>query len=559
MPAGRASVDDASFNRQNAVRAAAAVRKLADPKVAAVTEEGRPESASSTGIPDSGGEPSNRGLITACVILATLLQSLDSTIANVALPYMQGSMSASQDEINWVLTSYIVAAAIMTAPVGFLAARFGRTRLFVTSVVGFTAASVLCGMAQSLGQIVVFRVLQGMFGAALVPLSQAVLFDIYSVKQRGAAMAIWGMGVMVGPILGPTLGGWLTENYDWRWVFYINVPFGVLAAIGIMLLLEETPRRRSTRIDWIGFSALSLAVGSFQMMLDRGEVLDWFSSSEIITWACLAGLGFYFFLVQLSFGHNPFLSPRLFSDLNYVIGLIFMFVVGLILYATLALLSPYLQILMNYPVVTTGLLLAPRGIGTMVAMVLCARLVGRVSVRLLVGLGFVANAYALYDMTTWTPDVSEWTVFVVGFVQGLSIGLVFVPLSTVAFSTLPLELRIEATGVFSLIRNIGSAIGISITGALLQSNTQINHALIGNSITPFNRTLFAGHILRFWSPENLHGAAVLNEEITRQASTIAYVDDFKLMLVLALAAMPFVFFLRTERQRPAASGHAAME
>ena len=552
-------MDDAPFCRQYAVRTAAAVCKLTDPKVGAVTEEGRPETASPTSIPDSGGEPSNRGLITACVILATLLQSLDSTIANVALPYMQGSMSASQDEINWVLTSYIVAAAIMTAPVGFLAARFGRTRLFVTSVVGFTAASVLCGMAQSLSQIVVFRVLQGMFGAALVPLSQAVLFDIYSVKQRGAAMAIWGMGVMVGPILGPTLGGWLTENYEWRWVFYINVPFGILAAIGIMLLLKETPRRKSTRMDWIGFSALSLAVGSFQMMLDRGEVLDWFSSSEIITWACLAGLGFYFFLVQLSFGRNPFLSPRLFTDLNYVIGLIFMFIVGLILYATLALLSPYLQILMNYPVVTAGLLLAPRGIGTMVAMVLCARLVGRVSVRLLVGLGFLANAYALYDMTSWTPDVSEWTVFVVGFVQGLSIGFVFVPLSTVAFSTLPLDLRIEATGVFSLVRNIGSAIGISITGALLQSNTQVNHALIGDSITPFNRPLFAGHILRFWSPENLHGAAVLNDEITRQASTIAYVDDFKLMLVLALAAMPFVFFLRTEQQRPAASGHAAME
>ena len=552
-------MDDASFCRHYAARTAAAVRKLADPKVGAVTEQGRPDAASPTSIPDPDGEPSNRGLITTCVILATLLQSLDSTIANVALPYMQGSMSASQDEINWVLTSYIVAAAIMTAPVGFLAARFGRTRLFVTSVVGFTAASVLCGMAQSLGQIVVFRVLQGMFGAALVPLSQAVLFDIYSVKQRGAAMAIWGMGVMVGPILGPTLGGWLTENYDWRWVFYINVPFGILAAIGIMLLLKETPRRESARIDWLGFSALSLAVGSFQMMLDRGEVLDWFSSSEIIAWACLAGLGLYFFLVQLSFGHNPFLSPQLFTDLNYVIGLIFMFIVGLILYATLALLSPYLQILMNYPVVTTGLLLAPRGIGTMVAMVLCGRLVGRVSVRLLVGLGFVANAYALYDMTSWTPDVSEWTVFVVGFVQGLSIGLVFVPLSTVAFSTLPVELRIEATGVFSLIRNIGSAIGISITGALLQSNTQVNHALIGDSITPFNRTLFAGRILRFWSPGNLHGAAVLNEEITRQASTIAYVDNFKLMLILALAAMPFVFFLRTERQRPAASGHAAME
>jgi MFS transporter, DHA2 family, multidrug resistance protein len=552
-------VDDAPFSRHYGVRTAVSVCALTDPRAGAVTESARPETASPTSIPDSDGEASNRGLITACVILATLLQSLDSTIANVALPYMQGSMSASQEEINWVLTSYIVAAAIMTAPIGFLAARFGRTRLFVASVVGFTLASVLCGMAQSLGQIVMFRVLQGMFGAALVPLSQAVLFDIYSVEQRGAAMAIWGMGVMVGPILGPTLGGWLTENYDWRWVFYINVPFGILAAIGIMMLLKETPRRRSARVDWIGFGALSLAVGSFQMMLDRGEVLDWFSSPEIITEACLAGLGFYFFLIQLSFSRNPFLSPRLFTDLNYLIGLIFMFVVGLILYATLALLSPYLQILMNYPVVTAGLMLAPRGIGTMAAMVLCGRLVGRVSVRLLVALGFVATAYALYDMTSWTPDVSEWTVFVVGFIQGLSIGLVFVPLSTVAFSTLPLELRIEATGVFSLIRNIGSAIGISVTGALLATNTQVNHALIGDSITPFNRTLLSGHILRFWSPENMHGAAVLNEEITRQASTIAYVDDFKLMLVLALVSMPFVFFLRTGPQHPAAARHAAID
>jgi MFS transporter, DHA2 family, multidrug resistance protein len=552
-------VDDAPFYRQDRICAAVSARAITHPKAGAVPEAVGPQTASPSSVPEPGGEPLNRGLITACVILATLLQSLDSTIANVALPYMQGSMSASQEEINWVLTSYIVAAAIMTAPVGFLAARFGRTRLFVTSVIGFTAASVLCGMAQSLGQIVAFRIVQGMFGAALVPLSQAVLFDIYPVNQRGSAMAIWGMGVMVGPILGPTLGGWLTENYDWRWVFYINVPFGILAAIGIMALLTESPRREGTRMDWIGFGALSLAVGSFQMMLDRGELLDWFSSPEIIAEACLAGLGFYFFLVQLSFGRNPFLSPRLFIDLNYVIGLVFMFMVGLILYATLALLSPYLQTLMNYPVVTAGLLLAPRGIGTLAAMVLCGRLVGRVSVRLLVGAGFVATAYALYDMTSWTPDVSEWTVFNVGFIQGLSIGFVFVPLSTVAFSTLPLELRIQATGVFSLIRNIGSAIGISITGALLQSNTQVNHALIGDSITPFNRTLFADHILRFWSPQNTHGAAMLNEQITRQASTIAYVDDFKLMLVLALVSMPFVLFLRAERQHPAASGHAAME
>ncbi|MBV9786138.1 MAG: DHA2 family efflux MFS transporter permease subunit [Acidisphaera sp.] len=508
----------------------------------------------------AGPDLGNRSVLTVCVILATLMQSLDSTIANVALPYMRGPMGASQDQINWVLTSYIVAAAIMTAPTGFLAARFGRTRLFVTSVVGFTLASILCGLAQSLGQIVIFRVLQGVFGAALVPLSQAVMFDIYPPERRGSAMALWGMGVMIGPILGPTLGGWLTENYNWRWVFYINVPFGMLAAIGLLTFLKETAHTGAVKLDWIGFGALSLAIGAFQTMLDRGELLDWFSSREIIVEACLAGLGLYCFVVQLALAPRPFLSPRLFRDLNFVVGITFIFIVGLILYATLALLTPYLQTVMDYPVVTAGVALAPRGAGTMLAMLVCGRLVGRVNVRLLVSFGFLATAYALYEMTSWTPDVSEWTVINIGFIQGVSIGFVFVPLSTTTFATLPSELRTQATGIYSLMRNIGSAIGISVTGALLQSNTQINHAQIAGAVTPFNRALNAGAILRFWNPVGAHGAAALNEEVTRQATIIAYVDDFKLMLILALASLPLVLLIRsTKRQAPGDSHDAVME
>jgi MFS transporter, DHA2 family, multidrug resistance protein len=506
----------------------------------------------------SRGDPTNRTLVTICSIMATLMQSLDGTIANVALPYMQGTMSASQDQINWVLTSYIVAAAIMTAPTGFLASRFGRTRLFVTAVVGFTAASILCGAAQSLNQMVLFRIVQGAFGAALTPLSQAVMFDIYPPERRGSAMGLWGMGVMVGPILGPTLGGWLTENYNWRWVFYINVPFGLATALGLATLLRETPRTGAARLDWIGFGALSLAIGAFQMMLDRGELLDWFNSTEIIVEACLAGLGLYCFLVQMSCGRNPFLSPKLFKDVNFVVGTTFIFVVGLILYATLALLTPYLQILMDYPVVTAGVLLAPRGAGTMLAMVLCGRLVGRVNVRLLVSIGFVATAYALYEMMSWTPDISEWMVINAGFVQGLSVGFVFVPLSTLTFATLPSELRTQATGVYSLIRNIGSAIGISVTGALLQSNTQVNHALIADGVTPFNRSLWSGGALRFWNPGQLHGAALLNAEITRQANTIAYIDDFKLMLILALCSLPLVLLIRPENSRAIGKRRAAV-
>jgi MFS transporter, DHA2 family, multidrug resistance protein len=508
--------------------------------------------------PASRGDPSNRRMVTICAILATLMQSLDSTIANVALPYMQGSMSASQDQINWVLTSYIVAAAIMTAPTGFLASRFGRTRLFVTSVVGFTLASVLCGAAQSLNQMVLFRVVQGMFGAALTPLSQAVMFDIYPAERRGSAMGLWGMGVMVGPILGPTLGGWLTENYDWRWVFYINVPFGVVAATGLLLLLKETPRTGAAKLDWMGFGTLSLAIGAFQTMLDRGELLDWFSSTEIIVEACLAGLGMYCFLVQMSCCRRPFLSPTLFKDVNFVVGIMFIFVVGLILYATLALLTPYLQTLMDYPVVTAGVLLAPRGAGTMLAMMVCGRLVGKVNVRLLVSIGFVATAYALYEMMSWNPDISEWMIIEAGFIQGLSIGFVFVPLSTLTFATLPSELRTQATGVYSLVRNLGSAIGISVTGALLLSNTQANHAQIADAVTPFNRSLWVGGIMRFWNPDHLHGAAMLNQEITRQASTIAYIDDFKLMFILALCSMPLVLLIRPEKSRAVGSRHAAV-
>jgi DHA2 family multidrug resistance protein len=489
-----------------------------------------------------------RTMVTICTVLATLMQSLDSTIANVALPFMQGSMSASQEEINWVLTSYIVAAAIMTAPTGFLAARFGRTKLFVIAIVGFTIASILCGMAQSLGQIVVFRVFQGMFGASLVPLSQAVMYDIYPPEQRGAAMSVWTMGVMVGPIFGPILGGWLTANYNWRWVFYINVPVGILAAAGLLTFLKETSYSRSVKLDWIGFGALSIAIGAFQTMLDRGETLDWFASREIMIEACLAGLGFYVFLVQFSLAPRPFLSPRLFADLNFVVGIILYAVNGLIMYATLALLAPYLQTLMNYPVVTTGLVLAPRGVGILLAAMICGRVLGKVGPRVLLGIGLIIGTYVLYEMTFWTPDISEWTIVSVGVGQGFSVGFVAIPLNITAFATLPPERRTEGTSVYALMRNLGSSIGISVTGALLQTNTQVNHAIVAGEVNPFNRALQMGAALQFWDPWSRQGAAMLNEEITRQARIIAYVDDFKLMLILAIVTLPLVLLTRSSRR-----------
>jgi DHA2 family multidrug resistance protein len=342
--------------------------------------------------PDGG----NRAAITVCVILATLMQALDTTIANVALPYMQGSVSASQDQIDWVLTSYIVAAAIMTPPTGFLASRFGLKRLFLVSVAGFTVASMLCGMAQSLVEIVLFRVLQGLFGAALVPLSQTVLLNINPRERQGSAMALWGVAVMAGPVLGPVLGGWLTEAYSWRYVFYINLPIGVLAFLGMSAFLPESTRNAREKLDWFGFGTLSLAIGAMQIALDRGEQKDWFGSGEIVIEAIIAASAFYLFLVHTFTADKPFVRPSLFRDRNFTAGIVFIAIIGLTYYASLALQPPYLQELMNYPIVTAGLVLGPRGVGTMAAMLVVGKLIGRVDTRFLLGIGLVLTAWSFY-------------------------------------------------------------------------------------------------------------------------------------------------------------------
>ena len=495
----------------------------------------------------------NRAAITICVILATVMQALDTTIANIALPYIQGSVSASQDQINWVLTSYIVAAAIMTPLTGFLAGRFGRKRLFLTAVAGFTVASMLCGMAQSLVQIVLFRTLQGMFGAALVPLSQSVLIDINPPERRGSAMALFGIAVMVGPVLGPVLGGWLTENYTWRWVFYINLPIGALAFLGITTFLQDTDRNAGATLDWFGFGTLSLAIGALQIMLDRGEQLDWFGSGEIWIEAIVAASAFYLFLVHTFTADEPFVRPALFRDRNFAAGMVFIFIVGVTYLASLALMTPYLQSLMNYPIVTAGLVLGPRGIGTMGAMMIVGRLVGRVDTRLLLAIGLGLTAWSFYDMTGWTPDVSQMTIMGNGIVQGAGLGFLFVPLSTVTLATLPPEQRTDGAGLFNLSRNIGSSVGISVVTSLLTQNTQANHADIVQHVTAMNRVFEYPAIAQFWNPATDAGRAALDAMITRQAQIIAYIDDFKLLMIATLVVIPLLIVFR---QAPDGGGHA---
>jgi DHA2 family multidrug resistance protein len=501
-------------------------------------------------------DATNRGLITICVMFATVMQALDTTIANVALPYMQGSLSATQDQINWVLTSYIVAAAIMTPVTGFLAAKLGRKALFLTAVIGFTVASVLCGIAQSLTEIVVFRLAQGVFGAPLVPLSQAVLLDSYPKEKQGQAMAMWGVGVMVGPILGPTLGGWLTESYNWRWVFYINVPIGIAVAIGLSTFLKDTPKLK-LRFDWFGFSTFAIAIGAFQLFLDRGEQMDWFGSLEIIAEATIAAFAAWLFIVHTFTADEPFIDPKLFHDRNFSTGVFFIFIVGIILLATLALLTPFLQTLMNYPVFTAGLVLAPRGVGTMLAMLVAGRLIGKVDVRIMLVTGLSLTAYVLWQQTGWTPDVAQRTMVVSGVLQGIGLGLMFVPLSTITFSTLAPQFRTQATGLFSLMRNLGSSIGISYVTFMLVRNTQVAHADLAANATPLNPALHGIATSRFWNLDTLAGRAALDAEITRQATIISYINDFKLMMIVALCAIPFVLLLRPGDK--AAEGHAVLE
>src|SRR5580693_6294211 len=374
---------------------------------------------------------SRRGTITILVLLAAMMQTLDTTIVNVALPYVQGSVATSPDQIDWVLTAYITAAAIMTPPTGFLVARFGLKRLFIVSTIGFTLASMLCGIAGSLTEIVLFRILQGAFGAAMIPLSQTVLLTIYPKERHGFAMALFGLGVVVGPVLGPVLGGWLTENYTWRYVFYINVPLGIIALLGMMIFLPESPRSGAQKFDWFGFGTLSLAIGALQILLDRGEIKDWFGSSEIVIEALIASSAFYLFLVHTMTAERPFVRPALFRDRNLVAGAIFSVVTFITLYASLALQPPYLQDLMNYPVLTAGLVMGPRGVGTMIGTIVVGRFVGKVDTRLLLAIGLGCSGWAFYIMTGWTPDVSEQEIIVTGLVQGAGFGILFVPMSAV--------------------------------------------------------------------------------------------------------------------------------
>jgi MFS transporter, DHA2 family, multidrug resistance protein len=484
-----------------------------------------------------------RLLITICVMMATIMQVLDITIANVSLPYMQASLSATLDQVSWVLTSYVVAAAVMTSPVGWLASRFGMKKLLVTCVLGFTGASMLCGIAQNIEEIVAFRVLQGMFGAALVPVSQSIMLSIYPPERRGWAMSLWGMGVMIGPIMGPILGGWLTDTYNWRWIFFINLPVGAATALGLLAFMDESEDRNAPPFDWFGFGALSIAIGALQLMLDRGEQLSWFDSNEIVLTAIVSGAAFYFFVAHTLTTTRPFISIEIFRDRNFVIGLFFMFVAGVLLLASMALMAPFLQGVMGYPIIDTGLLLGTRGIGMMMAMLVAGRLLLRVGPRVLIFFGLLLCTISLYHTIDFTPDTAMSTIVWTSILQGMGLGLMFVPLNTVSLMSLPADKRTEGTAMWTLIRNTGSSIGVAVVIANLTSKSTLMHARLMESVTPFNQAL-TDPAASMLDPTTETGRALLENLVAQQAQIIAYSNDFKLLAVMTLLAFPLILLIR---------------
>ena len=500
----------------------------------------------------------NRWPITISIMLATVMNSLDTTIANVALPHMQGSVSASPEQITWVLTSYIVSAAIMTPLSGWLADRIGRKRVFLISIGGFTAASMLCGIATSLPEIVLFRVLQGVFGAALIPLSQAVLLDINPPEKHGQAMAIWGAGAILGPILGPALGGYFTENFSWRWCFYINLPIGILAFLGVLFFISGDRLRAAKKFDFLGFGMLTLFIAAFQLVLDRGPSQDWFHSSEIWTETILAVVGLWVFVVHTMTTNHPFFDKGLLRDRNFVTASIFGFFIGILLFSTMALLPPMMQTLLGYPVLTSGLVSMPRGLGSFVAMFFVGRLIGKVDTRLILFTGLLISCAALWQMLHFDLSMTVWPFVTSGIIQGLGIGLLFVPLSTLAFATIPPHLRPEGSGVYTLVRNLGSSVGISIMNALVVTNTQTMHASLAAKVVTSDPVVRAS-LPKMFDPATVAGITSLNGEVTRQASMVAYVDDFRLMLIITIACMPMLLLMRRPRAAGGEPLHAAID
>jgi MFS transporter, DHA2 family, multidrug resistance protein len=496
--------------------------------------------------------PRHRGLVTASVVLGSLLYSMDWTIGVVALPHMQGSFTASQDQISWVITSYIVASAIMIPTGGWLSATYGRKRVFICAMLGFMIASVFCGAAESLTVEVCARIAQGMSGAYIIPLSHAIILDSYPPEEHGKAMALWGAGSVLGSVLGPVVGGYLTEYISWRWIYYINVPLGLVALVGSIAFVPET-QRNPRRLDWMGFLTLALGVGALQMMLDRGQRLDWFESNEIIILAWLAAIGFYLFVAHTLTNRRtaPFLDPHLITHRKFFLSLLLISFYGFLSMPPMVLMPTFLEHMRGYTIDAVGLLQAPRGVGMLGALIVSGRITGKVDPRLLIAIGLGCLAVTNYEMSTWTAEVGEWPIVWTGLLQGIGAGITLVPIQIIAFPELEARQRTEATSVFNLVRSVCSSIGVSVALTLFVVASAQNRSWLVQYISPYSNALHAAQQSGAMDPASHHGLAMIDREIDLQAAVAGYNADFRFLAFATLAALPVLLFVGRTR-RPSA-------
>ena len=500
----------------------------------------------------------NPWTIAGSVMLATFMVVLDSSVANVALPHIAGSLSASTDESTWVLTSYLVANAIMLPAAGWIARRIGRKKLLLISILIFTMASLLCGVALTMPMLIVARVLQGIGGGGMQPLAQSILLESFPPRQHGTAMAAFGIGVIVAPIIGPTLGGWITDSYSWRWIFYINLPIGILALIMVNLYVEDPPYLRKAfhgAIDYLGFGLMTLWLGTLQLVLDKGQEADWFSAPWICWTAAVSTLALVAFIVRELTDRDPIVQLRIFRDRNFAVGTLITCTYGFVLYAATAMLPLFLQTLMGYSALQSGLSVSPRGLGAMASMVTVGLLVRKIDARLLMAFGFALLGASTWMLGNISLEIGMSSVVVPNILNGFAMGFVFVPLTTVTLSRLRKQEMGNATGIYNLMRNIGGSVGIATVTTMLVRGSQIHQStLAADAGSPLASGLARGLQARLFSQgadmvTAQHKAlGMIYRSVQQQSALMAYADNFRLIAILALACIPLLLlFQRVKR------------
>jgi len=498
--------------------------------------------------------------ITLSVMVVAFMQVLDTSVTNVVLPHLQGSLSAGLEEVSWVITSYLAANAIIIPATGWLAGVLGRKRFFLICCVLFTVSSVLSGMAPNLTFLVLARIAQGIGGGPIIPLSQAILWEIFPLGQRGLAMAVWGIGFMMGPIIGPTLGGYIADNWSWRWIFYINLPVGLLGFFMASAFLFDPPYlRKPARVDWPGLVLMVLGFGCLQLMLDRGEREDWFDSSLIVALALIAGVALVGFLARELMAKDPILDLRVFTDRNFAFGASFIALIGLGMFSSMVLLALYSQKLLGYDALTSGLVLAPGGLGNMFSLILCGRLVTRVDQRLLLTFGCLVNAISLYMMSNLTLGMDYWSLTMPRVIQGFALGFIFVPLSTLTLATIRRDKLVNATSAYNVLRNLGGSVGIALATTYLAQRSQfhqhnlVSHVTIWDPATQDRLAQWTSHFMAQGADSftaQRRALAMLYHDVVGQAQVLAYADDFWLLAILFSIVPLFLPLMRRVHVEP---------